>query len=313
MFNLPTLIIGFSRFEGVRRLVNSCADAGVKKIYISLDGHTNKKVEGVQKEILEFVNDFQEVHPELAITVKVQGNNLGVGANVIKSIDWFFSLEEKGIILEDDLELSQAFFDFLSLGVDYIHDFDEILLVSGTNVFKVDGNPDGVEFSTYPMIWGWGTWGCKWQHMRHLILNGKVQRNRLDVFSKTTNFWSVGARRVRNGLVDTWDIPLAAAMHFRREKCLIPAVNLVSNVGFDSQSTHTREAIFPLGLGTRDDYFPPFNFAEKLETELRSRDNKMEREVFGISQRHLLLPIWAFLTDKFQFPKRKLPLRDRLT
>ena len=59
--------------------------------------------------------------------------NLGCGLAVSTAIDWFFSYEEEGIILEDDCLPSDSFFHFCDFMLDYHRNDQNIFLIGGYN------------------------------------------------------------------------------------------------------------------------------------------------------------------------------------
>ncbi|HEV7621995.1 MAG TPA: hypothetical protein VGO09_09685, partial [Flavisolibacter sp.] len=49
-------------------------------------------------------------------------------------------------------------------------------------------------------------------------------------------------RDVLNGKIDTWDYQWTYAIWENKGLCIIPEVNMISNIGFDSSGTHTSES-----------------------------------------------------------------------
>jgi hypothetical protein len=55
-------------------------------------------------------------------------------------------------------------------------------------------------------------------------------------------YWSLKLDKVYRGLVDTWDYQWSLACWMQGGLCVIPAKNLVQNIGFDAAATHTLAA-----------------------------------------------------------------------
>jgi len=301
-----TLIIAYSRPEGVLRLLESCIAAGIEKIYISIDGPGNRDSLRHQEEILDIVEKYAA---RIEIEVNLLSENCGVAVGVIRAIDWYLSKEPAGVVLEDDLVVSSYFFQYVFNALHRTKEFKDILMVSGTQLYP--GLTDHSLAINYPMIWGWGAWAENWLVIRKSLLRKKsVSLSQL--WDSRTTFWKVGANRALNGLVDTWDTPIAYEFYRNDFKCIIPPHNLVSNIGTDIFAAHTSVEKFPM-------HFPiseksDFGFQVASLQESSDYEKILENKLFHISKRHYFLQIWAFLTDWIYFPraKRRKTLRSRL-
>jgi hypothetical protein len=117
------------------------------------------------------------------------------------------------------------------------------------------------------------------------------------------NFWRAGASRAQRGLVDAWDLPLAYAQIREKKLTVIPPVNLVTNVGFDLNATHTTGAVFPLN-------HPVGNLKSDLRfsssgthQEANAYDRVLEKNLFKIRFRHSFLRLYGPLIDYFKLRK----------
>lgn len=242
--NYPVLIVTFARLDGLERLVSSGLAAGIRDFYVAIDGPRNEAHKNLQKQMQIYLDDMRERHG-INIHVWHRDKNLGAAVSVLTAINWFFSKEEAGFILEDDLELSKDFFPFATRALNSYKDNSDVWLIAGSRMIQEDLNPINSEWSHYPMIWGWATWATKWKEMYRNLIEIEDPRFR-DFFQKRSNFWFVGASRSKRGLIDAWDIPLAYAQFRTRKFTVIPPVNLVTNIGFDSNATHTSGDFYPL-------------------------------------------------------------------
>lgn len=308
--DLAALIIGYSRPAGIANLLDRLTESGVKKIYIAIDGARNAKDRLAQDNIKKLIDNRLR---DISIKVLWRGKNLGAAAGVINAIDWFFSHEEMGLILEDDLQISKDFCSYAKNALDkYLND-DDVWMVSGTQHFPNYGDTNKTNWANYPMVWGWAGWAKKWDVMRASLLKRKPVGigNLLD---SSYLFWAIGANRALCGKVDAWDIPLAFEFRFQKKLSLLPPVNLVSNIGNDEFATNTtiknvfmHQKIENLSNGCQYSQKP-------LSGTLLEYNIFLEKEVFGIDKRHFLLPYYALLLDFVRFPKskRKKALSERL-
>ena len=99
-----------------------------------------------------------------------------------------------------------------------------------------------------PLIWGWATWKDRWEQYDY----GKPKINLFNLYRDLKNFkWLERLILIRyfyrlNNYkkLNTWDINLFYTMIILGKNCIIPKENLVKNIGFDNQATHTKETTF---------------------------------------------------------------------
>jgi hypothetical protein len=304
---LPILIIGFIRVEGVERLLNSVKPQQVSRIYLSLDGPRGRVDFQSQNLILSAVRDFCRKN-DIPLDVWKRRKNLGVAVSVISSIDWFFSVEGFGIILEDDLILGENFFDFVAKSRALLESRPDVLLISGNQHFQ-SHDKSQLLATHYPQIWGWATTSQKWKEIRlGLLSQGNVGLR--DFLSARRSFWTVGALRALRGKIDTWDIPLARFMIQNRRICLLPPCNLVSNFGFDQFAIHTQLNSFPLGVPTQELNVEKLNYQVPADDLIQAMDTLLEDKVFNITSRNILSLPKGLLIGVRQ--KKGLHLQSRL-
>lgn len=310
--NLPVLVIAYSRPESLSKLLETLCLNGIKKIYIAIDGPKNQRDLKNQQHIDFIISNFIETSG-LQVNVLKQRQNLGIAVAIIGAIDWFFEKEPAGIILEDDLIVSDYFFEFTNKAIESYERNNDVWMISGTQLHPNFGNSIDVIWTNYPMIWGWASWSNKWFQMRHSILS-KKESSFSQKISATHQFWLIGANRVLSGIVDTWDTPLAYEFMIQNKFCILPPVNYICNVGDDAVSTNTKSGTIGVGIKI-DTVNNSYNFTNYPDIRMVKKYNKfLELKVFRIKYKHIFLPIYALLFDYFRFPKvnRKQTLPDRI-
>lgn len=307
---MKILIIAFLREENVLKIIESAFRNGVDEIYIAIDGYRNTKEKLIQDKLIEKLNYMKESGKRIKIWKR--DLNLGVAVSVITAIDWFFKYENQGLIFEDDLEVGDEFYQYSELIFKEFRNNPKILMFTG-NRFTTEYNPQKINFCNYPQIWGWGTWNTKWLQMRELITR-KHRISCKDFLSKNKLFFFIGSKRVMNSLIDTWDIPLAYEFLKQNYLCIIPPTNLISNIGNDSFSEHTKSDSFPLKFQIGKLDMANFHISDAIPTEILIENKFLEDKVFRIKLRHHFLifyaPISTFIRSvKFKKFHKKLLIR----
>jgi hypothetical protein len=297
--DLPALIIAFRRLDGVQRLMESLQQAGVVRIFLTIDGpRTSEDIE-IQNSIENWAADFADVF-NLEFSCLRRKANLGVGQGILASLDWFFSQVDFGLVLEDDLEISPDLVYFIRQCRDEFALNENLWMISGDQFFPKDFKNSRLAICNYPLVWGWATWAVKWYEMRASIEQRQSYKYRY-LFSPVNSFWWTGTKRVELGLVDTWDIPLAFEMRRKGKFTVSPPVNLVRNLGFDQFASHTKRDLFPMNL-------PVSRLNNELSKVLPidhgqiplQLNKKLEKHVFKVRFRHLLSPVKLCLQYMFK-------------
>ena len=274
--------------------------AGISRLYISIDGPRNDMDRNNQKFLYEIISKFKMEFSEL--NIRESEINQGIAVAMVSAIDWFFSKNNYGIIFEDDIEFNLSTLRFFGKALKNIANRPEILMVSGFQPFYKKSLRHRVEFTNYPQIWGWATHAFKWNQMRNFLFSLPLAPG--DLSREVVNFWRVGWQRVSEGYLDTWDLPIATGMILSNKYCMLPPVNLTSNVGVDTHSTNTREMTFPLGFSIQEIQQEIDFDIEPVLVNVLEINSRFEKEMYFIGLKHLLTPLLKHL-DRYRFSRKK--------
>lgn len=306
---LPALILGYSRNVNVTSLINQIAGRLTDKIYLSVDGAKDSATRVIQEKMVVECKDIAS-RAGAKLIVWHRKVNLGVGVAVPRGIDWFFANEPAGVIIEDDLEISDDFFKFVSQNIKLVDVSSSISMLSGSRFFGEFLTGSAV-FSKYPMIWGWATNRSCWSLLR-LAYSENPKFPRLLPRTSKEGFWSTGSFKANTGIIDTWDLPLVDMMNVTNQYCLLPPTNLVTNVGVDEFAVHTRSKVFPIGAAREtlpDSYKLEISYMEEIAD---GYDSLMDEQVYGIRARHLLSPIKLRFESNMKRRRKVKSLRNRI-
>lgn len=307
---IPCLIIAYTRTEIISELLHSLNIAQVESIYLAIDGPKNENDLNAQKQILNAVSGFCHEY-NIPLYVWQRKVNSGLAVSIITSIDWFFQHVDFGVILEDDLVLGIDFFNFILANENLLAKYENLLLISGSQFFSSLARTDSLNWTNYPLIWGWATSRQKWNLMRSGILKFDITINFLS-FNKILNFWKIGALRTRLGYVDTWDIPLAYFMLKTNKLCLTPPENLVTNKGADIYASHTTSDCFPLNISTKILPLKSRFILAPISSSVRSYNKLLEKRVFNIKFRHSVIQYVYVVKMIFTQAKKNQTLNQKL-
>jgi len=240
------LITAYNRPDKLQRLLNSLNPEEVGQVYIHCDGPSQDKTQDPDL-VSATIRVAQGFAADQGATVYAQPSNLGCREGMHFAIDWFFHDFDRGIILEDDLILSNSairfFSHFLSNTVD-----SRIWMISGNKQSPFRSRARA-GLSAIPHIWGWATWSARWrEHDRELAFWPQFRSSKEFEAIFPSHAIAGAFRSEIDGAfqhdTDTWDLGWMATLWHNRALSISPPVNLVSNWGFDSEATHTKTENF---------------------------------------------------------------------
>ena len=218
--------------------------------------------------------------------------NLGCKYAVSSAFDWFFNNTEEGIILEDDDLPDQSFFPFCEELLEKYRNDTRIMHISGNNFqhknkdFKCN---DSYYFSNISHIWGWATWRRAWKYYNVELEEWPEMRERKklnNIFNNNavTFMWAKTFQKYYDKKINSYDGQWVFACLHHNGLCINPAVNLVSNIGFGNNATHTNESSNDefANLLTKEIIFP-LKHPLKIEVDYEA-DNYTLKYLFNINR-----------------------------
>jgi hypothetical protein len=293
------LIIAYQRKANVEEIIKAALSNRVSSIYVSIDCHKTGDFQGkvIHDEIVELIDSYSKTYPGKFFMLKREFNR-GCSAAVLSSLDWFFSNEVNGVVLEDDCIPSSAFFDFSVYSFSILETEEEVWLSCGTQFTPESVTKRMPVLCSYPLIWGWASTNSKWSEIRK-ALKEDLDRPTLRSFRLGIQglYWISGARRAKEGFVDAWDTPLASAMWQRRKMALLPGANLVSNRGMDDHATHTKNPSPWLNLPIGEFPYPSQSPIFSYEIS-----DWLSKNFYQISYVHPVRNFMRYILDKGKVP-----------
>ncbi len=247
------LFLIYRRPETTQKVFEAIRKARPAQLFVAADGPKDGQQQACQqtRQIVEHIDWDCE------LKTLFRDTNLGCKIGVSSAIDWFFEHVEEGIILEDDTLPDADFFRFCSeLLARYRHD-NRVSSISGSNPFKDQiGISESYFFSKYNRIWGWATWRRAWRHYDvNISFWPELKKNKRHYafFANPMErrFYEMIWDQCYHNQIDTWDYQWLLCRLAQSMLTAVSAENIVQNIGFGRDSTHTRSASnlsnYPMG------------------------------------------------------------------
>jgi len=259
----PVLFLGFNRPDLAEKVLQRLQECGVEEIHFALDGPREDREEdrekcGAMRSLVEQADWVQKKR------VLARDENLGCGRAVSSAISWFFEEVAAGIIVEDDCLPDPSFFTFCETMLDRHAKDTDVWSVAGTTLLPdCISVPASHYFSKYMGIWGWATWRRAWENYDFDFSSRTPEAWRALVRGKSADaieqaYWLHLLELMIAGKIDTWDFQVQFSSWKTDGVHLTSSRNLVENLGFRADATHTTQAS-PLTERKVGENLPPYD------------------------------------------------------
>lgn len=238
MNEVSVLVIAYNKPDLLASSLEKLRKIEPRKIYIHLDG-PQESIRSLELNtscrlvIENFQKEFKEVE------ARVQTKNLGGKYGVLSALDWFFSNEEFGIILEEDIEFDDEIFKFTEFAKPLFKNPNLFAICFFNPVQDCDSN----FFLNHWLPWGWASTSDQWQGISTDIRDpdlkvehrfGSNPAARMGVRSYLNSI--IG--QVRKDTVKTWDAQVHASVINSGKMVLFPQYSLTKHLGIRPEATH---------------------------------------------------------------------------
>jgi hypothetical protein len=240
----PVAFIIFNRPESTRQVFQSIRAVRPQQLLVIADAPRPTHPDDIAK-CAATRAIIDEVDWDCQVFKNYAEVNLGCGLRVSSGLDWVFQQVETAIILEDDCLPDRTFFPYCTELLDRYQDNPRIVHISGNNFqFGKQRGEASYFYSHYAHMWGWATWRRAWQYYDYHLTNWPSRRSTdwLETLLDTpaaVAYWRQIFDRMYNSEIDTWDYQWNFACWEHDGLCIHPQVDLVSNIGFNAEGTHT--------------------------------------------------------------------------
>jgi len=291
----PVLIVAFLRSKNLEQILASIPSDG-RKVFIWIDRSSEADIH-VNQDVVNTASRFAKTRE--SVSINWSARSVGVGGGVPAAVNWAFEYVPTLYILEDDcipLKGSYRYVDSLVTSVT-----GEVWLIACSRPTGAKGPIiDSTVTSNYPLIWGWATTKSSWAEM---CLSNSTNYTAIKfVKILLTNpamtlplcFFLAAHIRGSKGKLKAWDGPLAFKMLLERRLCIVPNVNLISNLGGDEYASNTRNMGDSSGTITTSNGLTVVEHKVDYSKKSRKMMNKsIEKNIFHLKRKQFLSPIKA--------------------
>jgi hypothetical protein len=172
-----------------------------------------------------------------------RSSNYGLSKNIIDGINHTFKKYDQAIILEDDLEVSPIFLNYMNDALNLYASSKNVASISGY-MYPIDKLRFSNNFFFLNLIesWGWGTWSRSWKlfqsnsiRLKQSILDNKLKKK--FNLNNSFNYFKILDDNIQKRN-DSWAVRWYATVLLNNMLTLFPSKSFVLNKGFDNSGTH---------------------------------------------------------------------------
>ena len=246
MNSTPILLITFNRPEHTRKVLQVIREQKPKQLFVFQDGaRVDNENDSVKcEEVRQVIKDL--VDWDCDLKTYYSDVNLGCGAGPMTGIDWFFSNVEKGIVMEDDCFAHPDFFGYCEELLEKYDSDENVEFINSTLYDNRWSCEDSYGFSRYMVTGAWASWASVWKgfDLDLLSLNAKKFRKHCqDLLNNKieADWWYFKVLEIQQdrSKKSYWDYQMQIHLFMHNAVTIHPQRNLISNIGFDAEGTHT--------------------------------------------------------------------------
>jgi hypothetical protein len=240
----PVVILLYNRAELTRQLIDALRSVRPAHVLLVADGPKP----GSERDELAVERtraELQGIDWPCRVDVNFAAANLGCTARIRSGLDWVFSLVDRAIVLEDDIDPHPSLFSWMAAMLELYQHRDDVAMLCGHNplirwpnvardVCAIPSRRGGV--------WGWATWARAWRRVQGTSVDGGLAAVDADIDAQ--GFEPVLAALYRDYLRQartrplSWDVDWTLRMAMSKRIAVVSPVNLVHHLGVGPDATH---------------------------------------------------------------------------
>ncbi len=244
----PILLVAYKRPETTKKVLAAIGRVKPSTLYVSLNIPRPNALPAEIEACREVELLFSQLPWDCKVRLNKWPEHRSAGQSIYGAISWVFEQEERAIILEDDCVPDLTFFRYCDELLEKYQDDSRIMLISGSNINTTwQRGGYSYHFARFGGIHGWASWRRAWQKVDLDIALWQDPRTKELLKGRLGAWQFYFLSKIYDKLVNqsknvhTWDYQFDFARFVNSGLAIVPSTNLVTNVGFGQDSTHTSD------------------------------------------------------------------------
>ena len=282
MLHTPILLLTFNRPDHTRQVLTEILKQEPHALYVFQDGarpgNENDKIkcQEVRDVINELTAPYAVEHKEFSLHTLYQKQNLGCGPGPAAGISWFFEQEEMGLIFEDDAVPHPDFFEYAATLLERYKDDESVRAIGSMKLYDKTFGDGSYYFSMMNRtLCAWASWRRAWKYFDYRMMSYTREdlNKSMKLYGATLRereYWMNRLDEIHRDCLggSSWDQQFWMTIWLTGGKGICPNSNLSTNIGFDAEGTHTRNAD---SIGACRPLEPILPLCEPKETKIQRK------------------------------------------
>lgn len=259
----PVVVFGYNRADMLENLFKSLEkneNVNQMDLFIFLDiPDRRKKRQDIRlsARVIEYVNEYRTRSKFGKVEIEIAENHKGLAESIISGVTKVINQYGKVIVLEDDLEVSNDFLDYMQRGLVFYENDKQVWSLGGHCYPMKISRSYKKDIFLAPRVesWGWGTWKDRWKRTDWQVKS--YPKFKRDIVGQM--LFNLGgkdlSKMLRYQMADneynSWAIRWSYQQFRERKYTVYPVESRVIHCGDDNRSTHAR---YRSPQGLKDEY-----------------------------------------------------------
>lgn len=243
----PIVVFVYKRPDQTQKTIESLMNnelAKLSELFIYSDGPRGKEEEDSIRQVRSYIHSKQVRDAFKKVVIKEETANRGLANSIIAGVSEVISEKKKVIVVEDDLETSPYFLNYMNECLDFYQKSSLIWSISGYSpkLKCLNEYDESVYLSYRASTWGWGTWLDRWEMIDWEVKDYQKFRYNLKrriLLSRGGNDMPSMLKAQMRGKIDSWGIRWCYNQSKNNMMSIAPRISLIRNNGFDGSGTHS--------------------------------------------------------------------------
>jgi hypothetical protein len=160
----PIVLFAYNRPEHTQRVFEALVKnklASKSKLYVFVDAGKDQLSKAEVKYTTAVIHEHQERFRPF--DVNYSQHHKGLARSVIDGLNYVFEREDRAIVLEDDIVVTENYLDWMNTQLTIFENDPDIKSVCG---YSPKNNSWSELFASHRFFsWGWGTWKDRWEEI----------------------------------------------------------------------------------------------------------------------------------------------------
>ncbi|MDK2840609.1 MAG: hypothetical protein PWQ17_114 [Anaerophaga sp.] len=245
MHLFPIVLFCYNRPKHLKQTIEALKKnklSSESDLFIFSDGYKGKEDRNDVKAVREIIRNISGFR---RVVLRENDRNLGLEKSIIQGINEAFTRAQACIVLEDDIETSPYFLEFMNDGLRYYEGDNEIFSISGYCPPIQIPEDFPYEAFRFPRInsWGWGTWRDRWESVDwevkdfHRFIKDTSRIKQLEQLGQDL---PVMLLKQQTGQIASWAIRFNQTCFNHGKTNVYPVKSLIRNIGTDDSGANMK-------------------------------------------------------------------------